>query len=406
MPSAGKPLPAAGVTGKSSRMSVLEVAEPAFMAEDELVMLRDSFARFLEREAPPERTAKWREQGMVDRDFWTKAGEGGFLGVSLPAEYGGGGGDFRHDVVLIDEVVRREVSGFAISLHNSVVSPYFAAHGTVEQKRRWIPRLSNGDLLAGVAMSEPAVGSDLQRIRTTAVRDGNGYRINGQKTFITNGQLSNLIVVAAKTDPDAGARGVSLLVVETDETEGFRRGRKLSKVGNEAQDTSELFFDDVWVPADHLLGIEEGQGFRQLMTELPKERLVIALQAMAMIEVALEDTIAYVKQREIFGKSLSEFQTTQFKLAECKTEATIARTFVNECLRELLDGKLTTTKAAMAKYWVSELQNTIIDTCLQMYGGYGYMDDYRIGRMFKDARVTRIYGGANEVMRVLIARSL
>jgi alkylation response protein AidB-like acyl-CoA dehydrogenase len=387
-------------------MPLLDVVEPDFMREDELVMLRESFARFLEREAPPERTAQWREQGMVDRDFWTKAGEGGFLGVSLPAEYGGGGGDIRHDIVLIDEVVRKETSGFAISLHNGVVSPYFAAHGTEEQKRRWIPRLSNGELLAGVAMSEPGVGSDLQKIRTTAVRDGNGYRINGQKTFITNGQLSNLIVVAAKTDPDAGGRGVSLLVVETDEAEGFRRGRKLKKIGNEAQDTSELFFDDVWVPADNLLGIEEGLGFRQLMTELPKERLVIALQAMASIEVALEETIAYVKQREVFGQALIDFQNTQFKLAEAKTEATIARTFVNECLRELYEKRLTTTKASMAKYWISDLQNKIIDTCLQMYGGYGYMDEYRIGRMYKDARVTRIYGGANEVMKVLIARSL
>ncbi|MFA7602808.1 MAG: acyl-CoA dehydrogenase family protein [Novosphingobium sp.] len=387
-------------------MSLLDVVEPDFMRDDELVMLRQSFARFLEREAPPERTARWREQGMVDREFWTKAGEAGFLGVSLPAEYGGGGGDIRHDVVLIDEVVRKEASGFAISLHNGVVSPYFATHGTEEQKRRWIPRLSNGELLAGVAMSEPDVGSDLQKMRTTAIRDGNGYRINGQKTFITNGQLSDLIVVAAKTDPGAGARGVSLLVVETDDAEGFRRGRKLKKIGNEAQDTSELFFDNVWVPADNLLGAEEGQGFRQLMTELPKERLIIALQAMAMIEVAIEETISYVKERRLFGQALIDFQNTQFKLAEAKTEATIARTFVNECLRELHEKRLTTTKASMAKYWISELQGRIVDTCLQMYGGYGYMDEYRIGRMYKDARVTRIYGGANEVMKVVIARSL
>jgi len=280
------------------------------------------------------------------------------------------------------------------------------AHGSEEQKRRWLPSLANGDFIGAIAMSEPGVGSDLQRIRTTAKRDGNGYRINGQKTFITNGQLANFIVVAAKTDPAQGARGVSLLVVETDNAEGFRRGRKLSKLGNEAHDTSELFFDDVWVPADNLLGPDEGVGFKQLMTELPRERLIIAIQAMAMIEVALEDTIAYVKQREVFGQSLFGFQNTQFKLAEAKTEATIARTFVNACLGEALAGTLTTTKASMAKYWLTELQNKIVDDCLQMYGGYGYMTEYRIGRMYKDARVSRIYGGTNEVMKVLIARSL
>jgi acyl-CoA dehydrogenase len=387
-------------------MSVLGVEEPEFMAEHELLMFRDSVIRFMEREAPPERVQGWREEGIVDRAFWTKAGEAGFLGISLPEQYGGGGGDFRYDVVLIDQVVRQDISGFSVSLHNGIVAPYVATHGTDEQKARWIPRLSNGDLIAAVAMSEPNTGSDLQKLRTTAKRDGDGYRINGQKTFITNGQLANFIVVAAKTDPQAGGKGISLLVVETNKAEGFRRGRNLDKIGNEAQDTSELFFDDVWVPADNLLGLEEGQGFRQLMTELPRERLIIAIQAMAMIEVALEETIEYTKVREVFGGPLIKFQNTQFKLAEAKTQAAIGRTFINECLRLSLLGELSNTQACMAKYWVTDLQNRIIDDCLQMHGGYGYMSEYRIGRMYKDARVSRIYGGSNEIMKMIIARSL
>jgi alkylation response protein AidB-like acyl-CoA dehydrogenase len=387
-------------------MGLLEVAEPDFMVDEELTMFSDSVNRWLDREAPQERVEKWREQGCVEREFWESAGKAGFLGVSLPAEYGGGGGDFRHDVILVDHVVRKDVVGFGISLHNGIVSPYVAVHGTEEQKQRWIPKLVSGEYISALALSEPDTGSDLQQIRATAVKDGNGYRISGQKTFITNGQLANFIVVAAKTDPSLGARGVSLLVVETDQAEGFRRGRKLHKIGNEAQDTSELFFDDVWVPADNLLGPEEGKGFKQLMAELPRERLIIALQAAATIECALEETIAYVKQRKVFGQPLISLQNTQFKLAECKTEATIARTFVNECLREALAGTLTGTKAAMAKYWLTDLQGKIVDTCLQMFGGYGYMTEYRIARMYKDSRVTRIYGGANEIMKVLIARSL
>jgi alkylation response protein AidB-like acyl-CoA dehydrogenase len=261
-------------------------------------------------------------------------------------------------------------------------------------------------MIAAVAMSEPDVGSDLQKMRTTARRDGDGYRINGQKTFITNGQLANFIVVAAKTDPEAGAKGISLLVVDADQANGFRRGRHLDKIGCEAQDTSELFFDDVWVPAENLLGLEEGLGFRQLMTELPRERLVIAIQAQAMIEAALAETIDYVKQRKAFGQPIFDFQNTQFKLAEAKTQATIARVFLNDCLRLVLDGELSGARAAMAKYWITELQGRIIDDCLQMHGAYGYMSEYRIGRMYKDARVSRIYGGANEIMKVLIARSL
>jgi long-chain-acyl-CoA dehydrogenase len=385
---------------------VLEVAEPEFMMQEDLRIFADSVTQFLEREAPPERVQKWRDMGVVERDFWTKAGEQGLLGVSVPEEYGGAGGDFRHDVIVIDQVARREISGFAISLHNGVVTPYVVAHGTDKQKHRWLPRLSNGKLIAAVAMSEPNVGSDLQKMRTTAVRDGNGYRISGQKTFITNGQLANFIVVAAKTDPSAGAKGISLLVVETDEVDGFRRGRNLNKIGCEAQDTSELFFDDVWVPSENLLGLNEGLGFKQLMTELPRERLIIAIQSQAMIEAALSETIEYVKQRKAFGQPIFDFQNTQFKLAEAQTQATISRVFLNDCLKLTLNKALSNTRAAMAKYWITELQNRIIDDCLQMHGAYGYMSDYKIGRMYKDARVSRIYGGANEIMKVVIARSL
>jgi acyl-CoA dehydrogenase len=385
---------------------VLEVAEPEFMMEEDLRIFAESVTHFLEREAPPERVQKWRDGGVVERDFWTKAGEQGLLGVSVPEEYGGAGGDFRHDVIVIDQVARRDISGFAISLHNGVVTPYVVAHGTDEQKHRWLPRLSNGKLIAAVAMSEPNVGSDLQKMRTTARRDGNGYRISGQKTFITNGQLANFIVVAAKTDPSAGAKGISLLVVETDQVDGFRRGRNFDKIGCEAQDTSELFFDDVWVPSENLLGLKEGLGFKQLMTELPRERLIIAIQAQAMIEVALSETIEYVKQRKAFGQAIFDFQNTQFKLAEAQTQATISRVFLNDCLKSVLSHALSNTRAAMAKYWITELQNRIVDDCLQMHGAYGYMSDCKVGRMYKDARVSRIYGGANEIMKVVIARSL
>jgi acyl-CoA dehydrogenase len=385
---------------------VLEVAEPEFMVEEELRIFADSVAEFLKREAPPERVQKWRDAGIVERDFWTNAGQQGLLGVSVPQEYGGAGGDFRHDVILIDQVARRDISGFAVSLHNGIVTPYVVTHGSEEQKRRWLPRLCNGELIAAVAMSEPNMGSDLQRMRTTAHRDGDGYRISGQKTFITNGQLANFIVVAAKTDPASGAKGISLLVVETDEAKGFRRGRNLDKIGCEAQDTSELFFDDVWVPSENLLGIKEGLGFKQLMAELPRERLIIAIQAQAMIEAALAETLEYVKQRKAFGQPIFEFQNTQFKLAEAKTEATIARVFLNDCLKLLVNNNLSNTRAAMAKYWITELQNNIVDECLQMHGANGYMTEYKIGRMYKDARVSRIYGGTNEIMKVLIARSL
>jgi acyl-CoA dehydrogenase len=387
-------------------MSVLNVAEPAWMDDEDLRIFRANVARFLSKAAPAERTAAWREAGQVERAFWNEAGGAGLLGVSVPAEYGGGGGDFRHDLIVFEETARHEVSGFAASLHNGIVTPYVVAHGTEEQKQRWLPGLCNGERIAAIAMSEPDTGSDLQSIRTRAVADGNGFRISGAKTFISSGQLANFIIVAAKTDPDQGAKGVSLLVVETENAEGFRRGQKLRKLGQDAADTSELFFDDVWVPGDHLLGEAPGRGFAQLMTELPRERLVIAAQSVTAIEMALETTLDYVKSRKAFGKAVLEFQNTQFKLADLKAEATAAKVFVHYCVERLLAGELDVATAAMAKLLTTELQGKVVDTCLQFHGGMGYMDETPISRMYRDARISRIYGGSNEIMRLLIARTL
>jgi alkylation response protein AidB-like acyl-CoA dehydrogenase len=385
---------------------VIDVAPPDFMNDEDLRIFEQAVSRFLERQAPQERVARWREAGQVDRDFWHEAAEAGLLGMMVPEAYGGPGGDFRHEIVLADQLARRDVSGFAAPLHNVIVTPYIIQHGTDEQKERWLPGLVSSAFIAAIAMSEPDSGSDLQAIRTTALRDGNGYRITGQKTFISNGQLANLVVVVAKTDPAAKARGISLLVVETDAAEGFRRGRKLDKVGQDAADTSELFFDNVWVPSHNLLGLREGQGFAQLMAELPRERLLIAVQAAAEMERALETTLDYVKQRRVFGQRVLDFQNSQFKLAECKTKATIARVFVNHCIAEQLAGRLDPTTAAMAKYWLTDTLCEVVDECMQLHGGYGYMNEYPIGRMFRDTRVSRIYGGSNEIMKVLIGRTL
>jgi len=387
-------------------MSLNHFPEPAFMADDELRMFADSVGKFLERNAPPERVAAWRAEGMVERAFWREAGQAGLLGVSVPTDYGGGGGDFRHDVVVAEQVIRRGVEGFAAGLHNVIITPYIQAHGTEGQKSKWLPLLANGERVAAIAMSEPGAGSDLQSIRTSAVRDGNGYRINGAKTFISNGRLADLIVVVAKTDPKEGAKGVSLFVVEPDEVEGFRRGRKLDKVGLDAQDTSELFFDDVWVPAENLLGRSEGQGFYQLMHELPRERLLIALGSAVAMEKALEVTLAYVKERKAFGQPVFDFQNSQFVLADCKAKAVVARVFVNDCIERVLAGTLDATTASIAKLWVTEAHGELVDACLQLHGGYGYINDYPIARMWRDARVQRIYGGSSEIMKLLIARSL
>jgi acyl-CoA dehydrogenase len=308
--------------------------------------------------------------------------------------------------VIIREISLAGFDAFGAELHSAIVAPYILHYGTEEQKRRWLPKLATGELVGAIAMTEPGTGSDLQAMRTSAKKSGNAYVLNGAKTFITNGQHANLIIVAAKTDPGERAKGVSLMVVETDDAQGFRRGRKLRKLGLDAADTSELFFDDVALPAASLLGTEEGQGFAQLMNELPQERLIVATHAMAMMERALELTIAYVKERQAFGKKIIEFQNTQFVLAECKTEATIAKVFLDHCIGLHLDGKLDTATASMAKYRLTDLLGTLADRCLQLFGGYGYMDEYPISRLFRDARVMRIYAGTNEIMKLLIARGL
>jgi len=298
------------------------------------------------------------------------------------------------------------IEGWGVSLHNAIVMPYIENYGSEEQKRRWLPKLSCGEYVGAIAMTEPGTGSDLQAVKTSARKSGNQYVINGSKTFITNGQTANLVIVVTKTDPTQGARGTSLIVVETDDAQGFARGRNLQKIGLEAADTSELFFNDVKIPTANLLGPEEGRGFYQLIQELPQERLIIAVHAVAMMERALAVTIDYVKQRNTFGKPIIDNQAVKFKLAELKTEATVAKVFVNHCVEQHLQGKLDAATASMAKYWTTDLQGKIIDECLQLHGGYGYMDEYPIARMYKDARVMRIYGGANEVMKMLIARTL
>lgn len=387
-------------------MSVLNVETPAFMQDEELTMFADAANRFFERHVGLETAEKWRKQKHVDIDIWKHAGEAGLLCASIPFEYGGSGGDFRHEVVLMEAIAKNDASGFGVSLHNAILAPYILLHGTEEQKQQWLPRMATGELRGAIAMSEPGTGSDLSAVRTTAKLDGDHYVLNGQKTFISNGQQANLICVVCKTDTNAGSRGISLLMVETDQVEGFRRGRNLDKLGCDAQDTSELFFDDVRVPTTNLLGLEEGKGFVQLMKELPKERLIIALQGMFAIEDALKHTLEYVKDRKVFGSRVIDYQNSQFKLAECKTLATVCKVFVNNCLGLLMEGKLDDVMASMAKLYVTEAQGKIVDECLQLFGGYGFMNEYPIARHYRDARGQRIWGGTNEIMKLLISRSL
>jgi acyl-CoA dehydrogenase len=387
-------------------MQVLNLPTPGFMADEEIAIFRNSVGRFLDDHAGPKKMDAWRKDGIIERALWTKAGEAGLLGLSTSTDYGGLGGDFRHEIVLIEEAAWRGIDGWGASLHNAIVMPYIESYGSEDQKKRWLPKLTTGEYIGAIAMTEPGTGSDLQGVKTSARRVGNQYVVNGAKTFITNGQTANLIIVVTKTDPSLGAKGTSLIVVETDGSEGFARGRNLDKIGLEAADTSELFFNDVKVPTSNLLGTEEGRGFVQLMEKLPQERLQIAVGGVAMIERALAVTIDYVKERKTFGKAIFDNQAVKFKLAECKTEATVAKVFVNHCIDLHLQGKLDAATASMAKYWISDLQGKIIDECLQLHGGYGYMDEYPIARMYKDARVSRIYGGANEIMKILIARTL
>jgi len=384
--------------------SVLDLPK-AQWASDDVAMLYDMATRFLTDEIAP-RYDEFEKNEIVDRAAWEKAGAAGLLCASMPEEYGGSGGTFAHESAIIEAISHVGVDGFGIALHNSIVAPYILHYGSEEQKKKWLPKMATGELIGAIAMTEPGAGSDLQGVKTRAEKDGNQYKINGSKTFITNGQLANLIIVVTKTDPSKGAKGTSLIVVETDEVEGFERGRNLDKIGLKSNDTSELFFNDVRVPTSNLLGHEEGNGFVQLMQQLPQERLQIGTTAIACIERALALTIDYVKERKAFGKAVLEFQNTQFKLAEMKTEATIGRVFYNDCVQRHIGGGLDPVTASMAKYWLSDLQGKIIDQCLQFFGGYGFMNEYPIARMYRDARVQRIYGGTNEIMKLLIARSL
>ena len=378
---------------------------PAWM-DAELESYRDTVVRFIHQEMLPDDEAA-RQRGHVGHALWRKAGELGLLCADIPAEHGGGGGDFRHEAILYEETARRSLTGFNSSVH-SIVAHYLLNHGTTDQKARFLPRLCRGELVGAIAMTEPGAGSDLQGIRTRAVRadDADDYIVNGSKTFITNGFLAGLVLLVVKTDPTQGARGTSILIVETAGLSGYRVGRLLDKIGLKAQDTAELFFDDVRVSTDRLLGGVEGQGFFQLMSDLPYERLIIGVAAVAAMEGALAATLDYVRERKAFGQSVADFQNTRFKLAEVATITKVARSFIDDCIAKLLAGTLDTVTASMAKCWASDMQCKVVDECLQLFGGYGYMNEYLIGRMYVDARIQRIYGGTNEIMKEVISRAL
>jgi acyl-CoA dehydrogenase len=383
------------------RRGVLTFPRTVFREDHE--MLRETARRFIERECVP-RQAEWDEAGRVDRETWRKAGREGLLCMTLPEAYGGAGGDFGHSAVLIEELAYANVAGPAFSLQSDIVAPYLLRAGTEAQKRRWLPGCASGETILAIAMSEPGAGSDLKAIRTTARRDGDAYVVDGAKTFISSGLNADLVVVVAKTDPSAGAKGISLLLVETDRP-GFRRGRKLDKMGQRAADTAELFFDAVRVPATNLLG-EEGRGFAYLMAELAQERFAIAIGAAARAEAMLAQTVAYTKQRMVYGKPLFEMQNTRFVLAEVKSRVTAMRMMVDAYLVQHMQRKLTLEEAAMAKLHTTEELTRVLDAMLQLYGGYGYMMEYPIARAYVDTRVTRIYGGTSEVMKELISRGL
>jgi len=376
---------------------------PRDLFEPEHEIFRDSVRRFVAEEIAPQHE-QWEKDGQVSREVWRKAGALGLLCCSMPEEYGGGGADKRYSVIVMEELARAGASGPGFTLHSEIVAPYILHYGSEEQKREWLPRMATGESIGAIAMTEPGTGSDLQGVRTRALRDGNELVVNGAKTFITNGQMSDLVIVVAKTDAEAGHKGISLVLVEADR-EGFRKGRNLEKIGLKAQDTSELFFDDVRVPTANILG-EEGQGFGYLMQELPWERLQVAVSAVANAEAAVEWTVAYTKERQAFGRAIADFQNTRFKLAELATQVTVARSFVDRCIGLMLKGELDAATGAMAKYWTSDLQCRVIDECLQLFGGWGYMWEMPIARAFADARVQRIYAGTNEIMKEVIARSL
>jgi acyl-CoA dehydrogenase len=376
--------------------------------DEELSILQDHVARFLQREIAPD-WEKWEAQGFVDRAAWLKAGAAGLLCASVPEPYGGGGGNRGHEAIIIQEMGRAGLAGgFGAGnmVSSCIVAHYILGYGSEAQKQRWLPAMARGEIVGAIAMSEPGAGSDLQGVSTSARKVDGGYLINGQKTWITNGQCADLIIVVAKTDPNAGSKGISLIAVEPKVAKGFARGKRLSKLGMHAQDTSELFFDDVFTPDDNLLGGEPGRGFIQLMQQLAWERMQIALTATVAMETAVELATDYAKQRKLFGQQLLEFQNTQFKLAECKTQAVVARRFVDALMVDLMAGALAPEAAAMAKLWTTETHGRVVDECLQLFGGYGYVTEYPIARLYADARVMRIFGGTSEVMKLIIARTL
>ncbi|KAA0917073.1 acyl-CoA dehydrogenase [Dietzia sp. ANT_WB102] len=376
-----------------------------WMTED-LDALRTHTRAFLEKETAPN-LERWAEQGAVDREFWNKAGDAGLLCISIPEEYGGGGGTFAHEAVIAEEQARALDDGWGNSVHSTIVAHYILQYGTEEQKQRWLPKLATGELVGAIAMTEPGAGSDLQALRTSATRDGDDFVVNGSKTFISNGMHCDLLVIVTRTGGE-GAQGLSLLVAETTDLPGFTRGRKLDKIGLKYQDTMELFFDDMRVPAGNLLGGEDGldQGFIQLMQQLPQERLIIAVTAVSAAETAVQLATDYAKEREAFGKPILKFQNLRFELAECKTEALASRTLLDHCIGLHLEGRLDPSTASMAKYYCTDKQCEIIDRCLQVFGGYGFMTEYPIARMYASARVQKIYGGTNEIMKELISRTL
>lgn len=372
--------------------------------DEELRILQAETAKFMDRELMPH-LEEWRKAGMVSRDFWQKAADNGLLGAGIPENYGGMGGNAFHDAVVFREQGRRGDVGWGFAVHN-IATHYILAYGTEEQKKRFLPRMASGELIGGIAMTEPGTGSDLQAIRTNAIKNGDNYTVNGQKTFTSNGQVGNLFIVVVKTNPSESAKGVSLLIVETDGHDGFRRGRNLEKLGMKSQDTSELFFDDMIVPVENLLGGVEGEGFPQLMRQLPWERLILGILAVGIVEYALDETLKYVKERKAFGQKVLDFQNTRFKLAEAKTKLKVTEAFIDKCLEKHVAGKLSAEDASMAKWWASQMQCDVVDECLQLFGGYGYMMEYPIAHLYADSRVQKIYGGTNEIMKELIGRSL
>ncbi len=374
-----------------------------WMTEDH-AMFRESVRRFFATEFVPHRD-HWIERKHMEPEYWQKAGEVGILCPDVPTAYGGGGGDFGFDAITYEELQRAGISSFGNGIQ-SIVAHYLLVYGTEEQKLRWLPKMASGEIISAIAMTEPGTGSDLQAVKTTAIRDGDDYVVNGSKTFITNGYNANLVCIVAKTNPNERAKGISLVMAEVDGLEGFSRNPPLQKIGMKGQDTSELFFDDMRVPVSNLLGEEEGKGFYQLMAQLPRERLIVAIGSVAIMEAALAQTVDYTKQRTAFNKSIIEFQNTKFKLAEAMTETKIARVFVDHCIERLIAGELDAETASMAKWWCSEKQFDMVNECLQLHGGYGYMMEYPIAHYFTDSRVQMIYAGSNEIMKELISRSL